>query len=101
MITQYTRDSLSIELQLTGDWSAWTFKGEIREQRDHTATLIETLTVDASAAATGTITFSLTATEIQAITAGTVGWFDLRAESGSAEMTFVQDQIEFVSNVTA
>lgn len=100
MITQYARDSLSIELQLVGDWSAWTFKAEIREYKDHTSDLIETLTVDSSAAATGTITFSLTAAEVQAITA-TTGWLDLRAENGTAETTFVQDQIEFVSNVTA
>lgn len=100
MITPHARDTLTITLQLSGDWTGWTFAGQIRERKDSASDLIKAFTVDATGIAAGTILFTITAANMQTLTPEIVYWFDLRAKNGSLEQTFAQDEIMLDPNVT-
>lgn len=100
MLTPKSRDTLTITLVLGSDWTGWTFAGQIRERKDSTATLVKAFAVTTTDIATGTIVFTITAANMQTITAETTYWYDLRAKSGAVEVTFAEGDIMLDPSVT-
>lgn len=107
MLQPYARDTFTITIdELTGDWSGWTFKGDVRTERDDEATLIASFTVDTSSLVSdGTVVFTIPASTMQTSfdVAGPLPnlHLDLRAEhSDGREQTFYRDVMQVVRNVT-
>lgn len=107
MLQPYARDTLTVTVDgLTGDWSGWTFKGDVRAAKDDAATLVASFTADTSGlVADGVVVFTIPAATMQASfdVPGDLPilWFDLRAEhSDGRENTFHADSLRVVRNVT-
>lgn len=105
MLEPYARDTFTITVdELTGDWSGWTFKGDIRVARSSTSTLVASTVVDTTnLVAQGLVTFTVTAAAMQALTLPTDPWWcDLRAvrTSDGFQSTLFQDSVMPKANVT-
>lgn len=105
MLEPYARDTFTISIdELTGDWSGWTFKGDIRLTRSATGTLVSAFTVDTSSLVSdGVVTFTVSAATMQSKTIPTDPWWcDLRAvrTSDGFQATLFQDSVMPKANVT-
>ena len=69
--------------------SGWTWLGQIRAAEGRAETLTATFDQDVSAASSGTVTFSVSDTVTDAITAGTY-WYELQVTKSGVTTTFVR-----------
>ncbi len=105
LLRPYARDTFSYTIELTGNWAPWTFKAQLREDRDDTSPLLAAFTVDATR--TGDlepyVVFTISAATMQTIPLPPGGdryWADFRAVAGGVEVTFAAHPVAPTENVT-
>lgn len=85
------------------DMSAWSWEAQIRSTLDEPTSVLATLTVDATAAATGSLTLTLPATESANLVTdqgkATYYW-DLQGTDGSVVKTWLAGKVKVTGDVT-
>lgn len=79
--------------------AGWTFLFQVRETEGRASTLVTTLTVDTSSASSGTVLFTKTATDTEALTPGPYFYELARTDSGN-ERTYLKGKFT-IDNDTA
>jgi hypothetical protein len=91
------------------DMSAWSWLAQIRATQDEPATVVATMTVDATSAATGTLVITLPATEAAKLVTGDAAGFDpgkatyywdLQGTDGAVVKTWLAGKVKVTGDVS-